>query len=870
MTAAKGGSSRVGVGGRGRLVCRARASPPPTFSWSTQKGALITNSSKYTLLPPMLEDDLVQWRSVLEVNEVVLSDYSVYRCAARNDLGGDMVVLALRPPARPLPPTNFTIVNATETSLTVSWTPSYDEGTPEGYTLQYKAEGTRGFQSLEIEGGETTEATLTGLSSSTEYKVVLRAKNDHGDSDHLAITTRTRGRGDKATPAPRKTRMVFVLMTICGLILLILNVLIIACIFRRRRRRRARASARARGKSSSEPPGPCEESDGFLPLKTRTPSGSVQCQSECRDDPEDCEHTSLMEPASPPGASAKASHRSSADSHLGKTPPREDSNLPQNGGVPTKQSPARGRRRKGRSTQSDLSPDVHEEGSCPAPRPAALYGSLESAAHVLPFTASRHVHSHTHSCIIHSPQEQPPHHHAPVFVPSAFLGRDFAQTLPGRQYVCHDHQRRQYHGQGQQDRKQECQAQSAKAYPHGLHPPYQGEYQAQPMDYQEQQSAYQGPQEAYQRQCQPQYQAQPDKQQPQAPTTDSPSRQRQLLPQDIPAAQQTYLESYGLGSTNGALLEDPSYQFPSERDPVDVLMQEDQTASFLETLQRPPEPFADPTSFDHPVYFLPANPEGHGPPLLPPALPPKDRQFSLPPAPHETYPARPLSYYYPRTPPEQARPQSSGRSPSQSRPSPLSSKPEPRPPPPSPKSQSQHHPPPSPSHRHPTPPTPRELRRPSPPTPKTPTSRRPSPTPKSKRPHQPPESPNQARPPPTPGQSRPPPTPGQSRPPPSPKQRGQPARVAPSPKTERRRMSLASSQQLFRSRVAFKQTTPSPPPPPPPPPPLPPAPPSSGQFTRRPRFPDDFLWQRGVGRTPGQEGKDALEGGIPTTPNRTR
>lgn len=863
MITAEGGSPRVGVGGRGRLVCRVRAWPPPTFSWSTQMGALIANTSKYAVLSPQLEDDLVLWRSVLEVNEVVLSDYSVYRCAARNDLGGDMVVIALRPPARPRSPANFTIVNATETSLTVAWTPSYEEGTPEGYTLQYRAEGTRKFQSLEIEGGDTTEATLTGLSSATEYKVVLKAKNDHGESDHLAITTRTRGRGgDKGSPAPRKTRMVFVLMTLCGLVLLVLNVVIIACIFRRRRRRMLRASSRTKAKS--ETPVTCDDTDGFLPLKTRTPSGSAQCQGDCRDGAEDCEHTSLMEQGAPSGSSARASHRQSAGPSLGKTPPREDATLPQNGGVPSKKSPARERRRKGRSAQRDVSPDARgEEECCPASSvplptpPAALYGNLDAAAHVLPFAAPRHVHSHTHSCIIHSPQDQPPHLHAPVFIPSVYDGRDFAHTLPGRQYVCRDHQRRPPQGHGQQDGHHECQAQSPKAYHQGPHQPYQGEYQARPMQhrgYQEQRAAYQGQQEAYQRQHQAQYQAhqaQPDAQQQQAHVDDSPSRQRPRLPRDGPAAQQTYLDAYGLEGTGGAPLEDPAAQYPAEGGPVTVLTEEDQT-SFLETLQRPPEAFADPTSFDHPVYFLPHHPEGHGPPLPSPALPPRDGRHGLPPLPLDASPSRPLPYSHQHTPApfDQDRPPSSGRSPSQSRPPPPSPGHR-HPTPPTPRSQ---HPPPSPGHRHSTPPSPRDSRRPSPPTPKTPTSRRPSPSPKGRRAQQPPDSPSQA--------PRPPPAAGPSRPPPSPKQRAQPLRVAPSPTVERRRLPLASSQQLFRSKVAFKRG-PSPPPPPPPPPP------PSAQFARRPRFPDDFLWQRGVGRTPGQDGADAVEGG-PNTTNRTR
>lgn len=304
------------------------------------------------------------------------------------------------------------------------------------------------------------------------------------------------------------------------------------------------------------------------------PASPFAAQGECRDGAEDCEHTSLMEQAAPSSSSARASHHQSAGSSLGKTPPREDASLPQNGGVPSKKSPARERRRKGRSTQRDISPDVRgEEKTCAAPSvplptpPAALYGSLDAAAHVLPFAAPRHVHSHTHSCIIHSPQEQSPHLHAPMFIPSVYDGRDFAQTLPGRNYVCRDHQRHQYQGHEPQDRHPECQGQSPKAYHQGLHQPYQGEYQAHPMQYQEQHVTYQGQQEAYQRQCQAQcqaHQSQPNAQQQQIHVDDSPSRQRPRLPQDVPAAQQTYLHSGRLGGTDGALPEDPPCQYPAE------------------------------------------------------------------------------------------------------------------------------------------------------------------------------------------------------------------------------------------------------------------------------------------------------------------
>ncbi|XP_037804841.1 protein piccolo-like [Penaeus monodon] len=535
--------------------------------------------------------------------------------------------------------------------------------------------------------------------------------------------------------------MVFVLMTVCGLVLLVLNVLIIACIFRRRRRRRLRASSRTRAKSSEAPAAREEEEDGFVPLKTRTPSGSAQCQGECRDGAEDCEHTSLMEQAAPSSSSARASHHQSAGSSLGKTPPREDASLPQNGGVPSKKSPARERRRKGRSTQRDISPDVRgEEKTCAAPSvplptpPAALYGSLDAAAHVLPFAAPRHVHSHTHSCIIHSPQEQSPHLHAPMFIPSVYDGRDFAQTLPGRNYVCRDHQRHQYQGHGPQDRHPECQGQSPKAYHQGLHQPYQGEYQAHPMQYQEQHVTYQGHKKH----------TSGNARRSAKPTNHSRTRSSSkftwttvlrvrgpvfLRTSQLPNRRTCILADWEARTARSP--EDPPCQYPAEGDTGTMLTEEDQTPSFLETLQRPPEAFADPTSFDHPVYFLPQHPEGltHGPPLAPPALSPKDGRHGLPPLPLDACPSRPLppSCQHTPPPPDQDRPSSSSRS--HSRP-----------------------PPPSPGYRRPTPPSPRGPRRPSPPSPRTPTPRRPSP--KARRPQQPPDSPSRPPPSPAPGQAR--------------------------------------------------------------------------------------------------------------------
>ncbi|MPC90545.1 hypothetical protein E2C01_085537 [Portunus trituberculatus] len=42
------------VGGTGRLVCRVRAAPQPTFVWSSSSDLILLNSDKYTIHEPQV------------------------------------------------------------------------------------------------------------------------------------------------------------------------------------------------------------------------------------------------------------------------------------------------------------------------------------------------------------------------------------------------------------------------------------------------------------------------------------------------------------------------------------------------------------------------------------------------------------------------------------------------------------------------------------------------------------------------------------------------------------------------------------------------------------------------------------------------
>ncbi|XP_071550364.1 nephrin-like [Panulirus ornatus] len=279
------GGSWAAVGGSGRLVCRVRAAPPPTFVWSSQSGLILLNSDKYTIHEPQLQDGLVLWASVLQVREIMPVDYTTYLCTAHNAHGSDSLILALNPPARPHPPVNFTVINVTHDDLWLSWTPNLDGGAPSGYTVKYRSSGSLTYQYVEVGGGGTSSVRLSGLSPAREYTVALQARNEHGSSNYVSRTvltppagqtgeatslqgvagSRRPAGGEDLSPNPgglqpsaaagaattsRVPRLILLIMTLTGAALLALNVSIIACFVRRRAMNR-NSSASASSKTAS-------------------------------------------------------------------------------------------------------------------------------------------------------------------------------------------------------------------------------------------------------------------------------------------------------------------------------------------------------------------------------------------------------------------------------------------------------------------------------------------------------------------------------------------------------------------------------------------------------------------------------------------
>lgn len=84
----------------------------------------------------------------------------------------------------PLPPTPFCGGTHTTTSFTAAWTPNPFGGTPTGYEVQYRQEGTMDWTTIPSIMAESI--LITGLQPATVYEFQVLAGNDDGSSDFSA------------------------------------------------------------------------------------------------------------------------------------------------------------------------------------------------------------------------------------------------------------------------------------------------------------------------------------------------------------------------------------------------------------------------------------------------------------------------------------------------------------------------------------------------------------------------------------------------------------------------------------------------------------------------------------------------------------
>ncbi|XP_042241573.1 trithorax group protein osa-like [Homarus americanus] len=242
--------SWVALGKRGRLVCHVRAAPPPSFTWTTEDVRNIHNNEKYTIHKAKLLDELVLWASVLEVEVITQHDYRDYHCSASNDLGTDSTTLTLMPPTHPRPPANFTMVNVSDVSVVLGWSPNLDAGMPHSFTVRYRADGTLDYEYKEADGG-STGVRVEGLSPGVRYTFSVKADNDQGSSDYSTPAVTVTTLGTSISSGHRLTSYLLLVIIMSAMALLVLNVAIIACILQRHKKKKKHPS-RCKASSSTK------------------------------------------------------------------------------------------------------------------------------------------------------------------------------------------------------------------------------------------------------------------------------------------------------------------------------------------------------------------------------------------------------------------------------------------------------------------------------------------------------------------------------------------------------------------------------------------------------------------------------------------
>ncbi|XP_035704569.1 nephrin isoform X2 [Folsomia candida] len=297
-------------GETGKLICRARGNPNVTFSWSREGALIATNDSKYSIQYSRI--DMMTWESVLSVKNVLPPDYGLYECMAHNSLGDETHQVRLEVRSVPEPPNGLKVVNFTQDSVTLSWSPGFDGGHDQSFKVKWwKVGGFGGVRTDEVFPKNATVYTINGLSPVTEFGFSVAGKNLLGEGNYTTDIVRQEtsiGPNPYATPEgefPSNpfSRLVISVFIIVGATMLFINIFLIACFLKRRSKKRlSSASEQGSSKSAIEmygPPSSYNETVNGETLSSISEKSGTYSHPENHDD----DHHYIEDGGKGPGAS---------------------------------------------------------------------------------------------------------------------------------------------------------------------------------------------------------------------------------------------------------------------------------------------------------------------------------------------------------------------------------------------------------------------------------------------------------------------------------------------------------------------------------------------------------------------------------------
>ncbi|ELU09105.1 hypothetical protein CAPTEDRAFT_196677, partial [Capitella teleta] len=160
--------------------------PTPDFQWKRtfNNGTTVNLSS----------DDSGN-KSNLTISNITMKDFGSYDVSAHNIIGRwEDVKFELCPLDKPRPPTELSY-EATAKSLTLSWTPGWDGGTPQTFTIMYSTDGfAKQISSIpdSTDPNRISYKLTDGISTKKVYSVEIFSTNTYGPSEVVSwdsITT---------------------------------------------------------------------------------------------------------------------------------------------------------------------------------------------------------------------------------------------------------------------------------------------------------------------------------------------------------------------------------------------------------------------------------------------------------------------------------------------------------------------------------------------------------------------------------------------------------------------------------------------------------------------------------------------------------
>ncbi|XP_017149370.1 nephrin isoform X2 [Drosophila miranda] len=222
-------AARLGV--RAQLICRALASPQPSFIWRRHgKDLKMQRRNKFKTLDRQV--DALNYESALLIENTSADDYGQYECVVRNALGQASTTLEFSKPSRPDTPLQLRVGNVSDTGVELMWSPGFDGGMQTYYRLRLKQHGEDKYKYVDAKPGNLN-ITLDGLKPGATYYFSVMAANEAGGSKFmpdikLSLSKGSQPHSAEYTEKDELPNVMIIGITSAAMVLLVLNAALVA------------------------------------------------------------------------------------------------------------------------------------------------------------------------------------------------------------------------------------------------------------------------------------------------------------------------------------------------------------------------------------------------------------------------------------------------------------------------------------------------------------------------------------------------------------------------------------------------------------------------------------------------------------------